>query len=363
MSKRTKKLTLTGGILLFAGALFAVVFLTVGLNVRADEIPDVGADVTTEAIDAVESTVIPAGRVYPNGTLLKSNSAPAIYQVFNSTYSPTVKNTKLVGLGELQTFPDWSTFITQHNYNEVVIVSDAELALYTKVGKVVYQDGTLIRVAGSPTVYYVMEGAAFPFRSATTFLARGFKFTNVKVVSSLKGVDTIAPSSLLDVWLTNVHCFQGTLTRDFLGTYRYAEWSSYRPLFDMGALLRSYKRTTAESVLISHDAYSLETCPLVKMDVKSNIPMPEEGLELDPHVVVNGAPAYIALSYQKGTIVRDTQDGKYYFMTHGLDPDVKYQFASASVAFDFYGYNPDAVISGRTAWIPTAGVIDIPTPI
>jgi hypothetical protein len=50
-----------------------------------------------------------------------------------------------------------------------------------------YPDGTLVKAAGSPTVYYLSNGYARPFASEAAFRANRFSFDSVLTVSGTEG--------------------------------------------------------------------------------------------------------------------------------------------------------------------------------
>jgi hypothetical protein len=124
----------------------------------------------------VYQSQLPTVLWHPNGTLVKSPGASTIY---------------LVDMGETRAFPSEDVFWSNsHSFDDVVLVSDAELACYeqgVQMGteskdSAIYMDGTLLTEVSTSTVYVVSDGMAMPIDDWQTFLMMGYQQSNIITV-------------------------------------------------------------------------------------------------------------------------------------------------------------------------------------
>ncbi|MDD5466128.1 MAG: SH3 domain-containing protein [Candidatus Omnitrophica bacterium] len=130
---------------------------------------DAGGDVSTAVSDTIilgtsTGTETPSAStsIYPDGTLIKSDSAPEIY---------VIKDGKRVWI------PNAEAFISGgYKWENVKVVS----------GEVIKQVGsaTLIRVAGDPRVYVVVNNARRHIKTAEEFNSQGYKWADIVTVSA-----------------------------------------------------------------------------------------------------------------------------------------------------------------------------------
>jgi len=128
-------------------------------------------------------TNTPAPLQYRIGTLIKG-SGSTIYVIENDTN----------GNNEKESLADWNNF-TRLGYNigQVLIVPDAQLPSETGSNydgtQATHPDGTLVRDAGSNTVYYVLGGARHSLTSLPIFYGQRLSFKGV--VTATAGDDQL----------------------------------------------------------------------------------------------------------------------------------------------------------------------------
>ncbi len=130
---------------------------------------DAGGDVSTAVSDTIilgtstgAETPSASTSIYPDGTLIKSDSAPEIY---------VIKDGKRVWVPNAQAFISGG-----YKWENVKVVS----------GEVLKQVGsaTLIRVAGDPRVYAVVNNARRHIKTAEEFNSQGYKWADIVTVSA-----------------------------------------------------------------------------------------------------------------------------------------------------------------------------------
>lgn len=114
---------------------------------------------------------------YREGTLIKG-AGPTIYVIQNVGGA----NTK-VSVG------DWDTFVRLgYTFGQVLVVSDAQLPAATGsalgANTTNHPNGSLIRDAGSPTVYIIIAGERHSLSALPYFVSHGLKFPNVVTATS-----------------------------------------------------------------------------------------------------------------------------------------------------------------------------------
>lgn len=111
------------------------------------------------------------------GALVKEAGSPAVYRVSqNGGIAPIISGEVFLGRG-------WS-------FADVIEVGAGFLAQYPRVAAIDSKDalysGDLVKIAGSPAVYYVENNTARVIPSADIFIQRAFQFKNVRTISAEK---------------------------------------------------------------------------------------------------------------------------------------------------------------------------------
>ncbi|MBU3901665.1 N-acetylmuramoyl-L-alanine amidase, partial [Patescibacteria group bacterium] len=138
-----------------------------------------------------ELALYPSGEIvkYADGTLIKSASGETVY---------------LVDKGLIKPILSVEIFQNLHfKWEQILIVSDQELAYYAKSDPVKYLDGTLLRAKDENTVYLIANGTPQPV-DAAIFKARKYKWSQVLVIAqadfnNLYRPTVVIPSSSLSV--------------------------------------------------------------------------------------------------------------------------------------------------------------------
>lgn len=130
---------------------------------------DAGGDVSTAVSDTIilgtstgSETPSSSTSIYPDGTLIKSDSAPEVY---------VIKDGKRVWIPNAQAFISGG-----YKWENIKVVT----------GEVIKQVGsaTLIRVAGDPRVYVVVNNARRHIKTAEEFNSQGYKWADIVTVSA-----------------------------------------------------------------------------------------------------------------------------------------------------------------------------------
>lgn len=109
---------------------------------------------------------------HPNGALLKAPNSPTVWYLSN---------------GYRYSVPSVSVFNSRFDWGKVVKVSSSEIASYQtdpSRTSVRCQEGTLLKRSGVPTVYVVENGNKRPINSASTFIGKGYKWSNIVTVEN-----------------------------------------------------------------------------------------------------------------------------------------------------------------------------------
>lgn len=110
---------------------------------------------------------ITATSTYPTGALLQDKKSGGVYYVFEGTKAPLMDK----------------IFLTAKFKNKKIIkVKSTELDLYQTVGPVLFNDGELLRTAGSPYTYVISGGKKILLASDKVFKDLGYKAANVIIV-------------------------------------------------------------------------------------------------------------------------------------------------------------------------------------
>lgn len=114
----------------------------------------------------------PTGEVayYPNGTLIKSKSGPAVYQVSEGTKKEFTSMELFKAIGG--------------NWSNVIEIIDGEMDLYETNGSVRYPENSLIKKTGGEKIYAIKNGQAVWVETAEEFLKAGYKWASVIEISA-----------------------------------------------------------------------------------------------------------------------------------------------------------------------------------
>ncbi|MDD3190513.1 MAG: N-acetylmuramoyl-L-alanine amidase [Candidatus Pacebacteria bacterium] len=113
-----------------------------------------------------------ARATYPDGTLIKTKTSAAVYQVEGSAKKEFTSLNLFNAIGA-----KWSN---------VIEIEDGEMALYTTGGTVKYPEGALLRQNGGSKIYVMKNGTANWISSAEEFLAAGYKWSAVMDIEPLE---------------------------------------------------------------------------------------------------------------------------------------------------------------------------------
>jgi len=138
-------------------------FRKIGFN------PEEVIDASWEDINAYEEgTPITATSTYPTGALLQNKTTGGVYWVIEGTKAPL-----------------WDAIFlkTKFKHKKIIPVSPEELAEYTTVDPVIFEDGELVKSPYSPAVYVIANGKKCPITSGKVFEDLGYKWENIITVS------------------------------------------------------------------------------------------------------------------------------------------------------------------------------------
>lgn len=111
-----------------------------------------------------------AKAIYPDGTLVKSANAPAVYRIMS---------------GKREEFTSLSVFnAVGAKWGNVIEISPDEMVWYPISGIVKYPENTLLRPNVGEKIYVIKNGQAVWIQSAEEFTKAGYKWSNVLVVDS-----------------------------------------------------------------------------------------------------------------------------------------------------------------------------------
>ncbi len=103
---------------------------------------------------------------FPNGILLKATNNPKVYYIENGKRRPIESPNMLR---------------SQFRWEDLVISTPVEVDAVPMGAEMTYRDGSLLSNRGA--VYVISDGARRPIESASTFLQKGYKWSNVIAVS------------------------------------------------------------------------------------------------------------------------------------------------------------------------------------
>ena len=115
-----------------------------------------------------DGTPLTATSTYPTGALLRDPQSGGVYYVIDGQKAPIIDkillNTKFKG-------------------QKIIKATAAELAQYTKIAPIVFDDGELLKSDSASAVYLVANGRKRAFQSGNDFEKMGYKWANVISVS------------------------------------------------------------------------------------------------------------------------------------------------------------------------------------
>lgn len=103
---------------------------------------------------------------FPNGILLKATNNPKVYYIDNGQKRPIESPNMLR---------------SQFRWDDLVVTTQAEIDALPNGPQMTYRDGSLLSNGGS--VYVISDGQRLPIDSPSTFLQKGYKWSNVIAVS------------------------------------------------------------------------------------------------------------------------------------------------------------------------------------
>jgi len=103
---------------------------------------------------------------FPNGILLKSTNNPKVYYIENGKRRPIESPNMLR---------------SQFRWEDLVVSTPVEVDAIPMGAEMTYRDGSLLSNRGA--VYVISDGARRPIESPSTFLQKGYKWSNVIAVS------------------------------------------------------------------------------------------------------------------------------------------------------------------------------------
>ncbi|MBN2884318.1 hypothetical protein JXE04_00075 [Patescibacteria group bacterium] len=109
-----------------------------------------------------------ASSTYPTGALLRDPQSGGVYFVQDGIKAPIIDKVLLE-----------KKFAGQ----DIIKATSQELALYTKVSPLLFEDGELLKSDSASTVYLIANGTKRPFMSGNDFEKLGYKWSNVITVS------------------------------------------------------------------------------------------------------------------------------------------------------------------------------------
>ena len=103
---------------------------------------------------------------FPNGILLKATNSPKVYYIENGTRRPIESPNMLR---------------SQFRWEDLVVSTPVEVDALPMGPDMTYRDGSLLSNRG--VVYVISDGTRRPIESPSTFLQKGYKWSNVISVS------------------------------------------------------------------------------------------------------------------------------------------------------------------------------------
>ncbi len=137
-------------------------FRRIGYNM--EEIMSASWQDVNSYITGKEITVATA---YPTGALLQNKETGGVYWVQDETRAPIVDRIFLE---------------TKYKNQEIIAVSPEELNLFTRIGAVKFENGSLLKANNSPAVYLIDGGKRRAFLSGKTFEELGYQWSGIITV-------------------------------------------------------------------------------------------------------------------------------------------------------------------------------------
>ncbi len=128
---------------------------------------------------------IGAKALYPDGTLVKRGDNPAVYRIYSGT------RREFTSLGVFEA--------NGAKWGDIVEISQGEMDLYPLSGIVKYPDNTLLRADGGDRVYAIKGGSAVWIKTAEEFVAEGYKWANIRVISPAEMALYVLPVTTVPV--------------------------------------------------------------------------------------------------------------------------------------------------------------------
>lgn len=138
-------------------------FKNIGYN------PEEIMDASWEDINAyVAGAPITETSIYPTGALLQDDMTGGVYWVEENTKAPILEAIFLE---------------VRFKGKKIIPVSPHELARYTTIEPIKFNNGELVKIEGAPGVYVTDEGKLRAIKSAEVFEAMGYKWENIVSIS------------------------------------------------------------------------------------------------------------------------------------------------------------------------------------
>ncbi|MDD3285768.1 MAG: hypothetical protein PHG95_04030 [Patescibacteria group bacterium] len=112
--------------------------------------------------------MLTANSAYPTGALLRDPQSGGVYYVQDGQKAPII---------------DKILLSTKFKGKSIQKASAEELARYTKISPVLFDDGELLKSESSSAVYLIANGQKRPFTSGNDFEKLGYKWSNIITVS------------------------------------------------------------------------------------------------------------------------------------------------------------------------------------
>ena len=128
--------------------------------------------------------------MYPNGVIIKAVNNPKVYYIENGKKRPIESPNMLT---------------SQFRWQDMIIASPVEVDAIPTGAEMTYGDGSLLSNRGA--VYVISDGKRRPIDSPSTFVQKGYKWSNVIAVSDAE----LAPHPQGDILTTNDRHPNGSL--------------------------------------------------------------------------------------------------------------------------------------------------------
>jgi len=171
---------------------------------------------------------------YPDNSLIKADNSPVVYLVKSGKRKEFTSAVLFEKLG--------------YKWNNIISVRADEISNHPPNGKVPYPDGTLIKSAGDPNVYFLEEGKKRKITSLALFEKKGFKWNNVV---------SVGPDELTDYPDGKILTYpDGTLIKKENSSAVYRIENGERKEFTSLALFDATKSKWSEVITVSGEELS-----------------------------------------------------------------------------------------------------------